>query len=130
VVHHDPWEDGDKFIDVEEIRAQLRKLSDAELICKGPAARQLVSRVGGNCKPIRRSLNASRTRFLRSSQHVATENESAFTVTTGGTWCLEQRIVRSFSLAVLSTMSGFGWFVSFSLRTRVFQCLLTVCHHL
>jgi hypothetical protein len=27
VVHHDPWEDGDKFIDVEEIRAQLRKLS-------------------------------------------------------------------------------------------------------
>jgi hypothetical protein len=42
------------------------------------------------------SLNASRTHFLKSSQHVATENESAFTVTTGGSWCLEQRIIRSF----------------------------------
>lgn len=37
----DPWEDGDKFIDVEAIRAQTRKLTDAELIREGKAARSL-----------------------------------------------------------------------------------------
>lgn len=51
---HDPWEDGDKYIDVEAIRAQLRKLSDAELIREGRAARQLVSPAGRNGKPPRK----------------------------------------------------------------------------
>jgi hypothetical protein len=40
---HDPWEDGDKFIDVEAIRVQIRRLSNAELIREGRAARQLIS---------------------------------------------------------------------------------------
>jgi hypothetical protein len=44
---HDPWEDGDKFIEVEAIRAQIRRLSDAELIREGRAARQLISPVDG-----------------------------------------------------------------------------------
>jgi hypothetical protein len=39
---HDPWEDGDQYIDIEAIRAHLRKLSDAELIREGHAASQLV----------------------------------------------------------------------------------------
>jgi hypothetical protein len=37
--------------DVEVIRAQIRKLSDAELIREGRAARQLVSPGGRNGKP-------------------------------------------------------------------------------
>ena len=49
---HDPWEDGDKYIDVEAIRAQIRKLSDAELIREGRATRQLVSPWNG--KPPRK----------------------------------------------------------------------------
>ena len=40
--------------DVEAIRAQIRKLSDAELIREGRAARQLVSPVGRNGKPPRK----------------------------------------------------------------------------
>jgi hypothetical protein len=40
---HNPWEDGDEHVDVEAIRAHPRKLSDAELIREGQAARQLVS---------------------------------------------------------------------------------------
>jgi hypothetical protein len=47
-VVHDPWEDGD----VEEIRARIRKLSDAELIREGRATRQLVSPWNG--KPPRK----------------------------------------------------------------------------
>jgi hypothetical protein len=51
----DPWEDGDKYVDVEAIRAKLRKLSDVELIREGRAARQLVSPVGRNGKPPRKA---------------------------------------------------------------------------
>jgi hypothetical protein len=51
---HDPWEDGDKHIDIEAIQAQFRRLSDTELIREGRAARQLVSPVGRNGKPPRK----------------------------------------------------------------------------
>jgi hypothetical protein len=50
----DPWEDGDEHIDVEAIRAQIRKLSDAELIREGRAARQLASPAGRNGKQARK----------------------------------------------------------------------------
>lgn len=43
---HDPWEDGDKYIDLAAIRAHLRKLSDVELIREGRAARELISPKG------------------------------------------------------------------------------------
>jgi len=39
----DPWEDGDKHIDLEEIRAHLRRLSDADLLRYGRAARHMTS---------------------------------------------------------------------------------------
>jgi hypothetical protein len=39
----DPWEDGDQHIDVEEIRAHIRRLSDPDLLRYGRAARYMTS---------------------------------------------------------------------------------------
>jgi hypothetical protein len=61
-VVHDPWEDGDKHVDVEEIRTRIRKLSDAELIREGRAAHQLVSPWNG--KPPRKMLLGGRRESL------------------------------------------------------------------
>ena len=48
----DPWEDGDKHIDVEEIRPHIRRLSDFDLLRASPnatwgKAARLVFRVQG-----------------------------------------------------------------------------------
>jgi hypothetical protein len=39
----DPWEDGDKHIDVEEIRAHIQRLSDFDLLRYGRASRYMTS---------------------------------------------------------------------------------------
>jgi hypothetical protein len=81
-VLHDPWEDGDKHIDVEAIRAQLRKLPDAELIREGRAARQLVSRKGRNGKPPRRVFGVD-LKNASPSGAGAIRAETGFCATTG-----------------------------------------------
>ena len=50
----DPWEDGDEHIDVEAIRAQIRKLSDAELSRERPRRASIGSPVGRNRKAPRK----------------------------------------------------------------------------
>jgi hypothetical protein len=76
------------------------------------------------------SLNTSRTRRLKSSQQVVMANDSSSTVTTGGSRCVEQRMIRSFSPATPSAISSALGLVYFSLRTRLFPRLLNmVCHH-
>jgi hypothetical protein len=57
--HIDPWEDGDKHLDIEAIRARIRKLSDAELIREGQAARQLVAPWGDGSRPPRKVFQAT-----------------------------------------------------------------------